>query len=148
MQSKCPRNELHIFYISKAWNELHKQWKKRKTSPKPLVLMDGRGIKDLHKYDEEMSKNSSLPSQEQQEISELNGSGGGRGKGIRGPRSFVPIGATNRDKRPPFCPGWCLQPGQRAPVPSLARLAVGPGTKAIPGPTAAGTNGLEQKAVL
>ena len=73
--------------------------------------------------------------------SELNGSGGGRGKGIRGPRSFVPVGdtnrdkrgvsnrdkrlrgpfvpvgATNRDKRPPFCPGWCLQPGQRAPVP-------------------------------
>ena len=45
--------------------------------------MDGR-IKDLHKCSEEMSKNSSLPSQEQQEISELNGSGGGRGKGIRG----------------------------------------------------------------
>ena len=127
--------------------------------------MDGRGIKDLHKCGEEMSKNSSLPSQEQQETSELNGSGGGRGKGIRGPRSFVPVrdtnqdkrgpfipvdgsnrdkrlrgpfvpvGATNRDKRPPFCPGWCLQPGQKAPVPPpsplpLARLVVGPETKA------------------
>ena len=108
--------------------------------------MDGRGIKDIHKYGEEMSKNSSLPSQEQQETSELNGSGGRRGKGIRGPGpfvlvggsnwdkrlrgTFVPVGATNRDKRPPFCPGWCLQPGEKAPVPPLARLAVGPGTKA------------------
>ena len=95
--------------------------------------MDGRGIKDLHKCGEEMSKNSSLPSQKQQETSELNGSGGGRGKGIRGPRHFVPVGgsnrdkrlrgpfvlvgATNQDKRPPFCPGWCLQLGQKAPVP-------------------------------
>ena len=35
-----------------------------------------------------------------------------------------------------FCPGWCLQPGQKAPVPPLARLAVGPGTKTTycPGP--------------
>ena len=67
--------------------------------------MDGRGIKDLHKCGEEMSKNSSLPSQEQQEISELNGSGGERGKGIRGPKSFVPVGDTNRDKRGgPFVP--------------------------------------------
>src|SRR6185312_10665314 len=98
--------------------------------------MDGRGIKDLHKCGEEMSKNSSLPSREQQETSELNGSGGGRGKGIRGPRPFVPVGATNQDKRPPFCPGWCLQPGQKAPVPPLAWLAIGPGTKATycPGP--------------
>ena len=62
--------------------------------------MDGRGIKDLHKCGEEMSKNSSLPSREQQETSELNGSGGGRGKGIRGPRPFVPVGGSNRDKRP------------------------------------------------
>ena len=84
--------------------------------------MDGRGIKDLHKCGEEMSKNSSLPSREQQETSELNGSGGGRGKGIRGPRPFVPVGDTNRDKRPMS--------------PLLARLAVGPGTKATycPGP--------------
>src|SRR6185312_14443291 len=62
--------------------------------------MNGRGIKDLQKCDEEMSKNFSLPSQEQQETSELNGSGGGRGKGIRGPRPFVPVGASNREKRP------------------------------------------------
>ena len=124
------------------------------------------GIKDLHKCGEEMSKNSSLPSQEQQETSELNGSGEGRGKGIRGPRPFVPVGATNwdkrlrgpfvpvgatnRDKRPPFCPGWCLQTGQKAPVPRLARLAVGPGQKPpiVPGPKAAGINGLEQRPVL
>ena len=54
--------------------------------------------------------------------SELNGSGGGRGKGIRGPRSFVPVGASNRDKRP-------LSP-------PLGRLAFEPGTKATyyPGP--------------
>ena len=64
--------------------------------------MDGRGIKDLHKCGEEMSKKSSLPSQEQQETSELNGSGGERGKGIRGPRPFVPVGYTNRDKMGPF----------------------------------------------
>ena len=30
---------------------------------------------------------------------------------------FVPVGATNRDKRPPFCPGWCLQPGQNSLAP-------------------------------
>ena len=60
--------------------------------------MEGRGIKDLHKYGEEMSKNV-LPSPEPRtaRTSELNGSGGGRGKGIRGPRSFVPVGDTNRD---------------------------------------------------
>ena len=58
---------------------------------------------------------------------------GGEGR-IRGPRPFVPVGDTNQDKRgafcPDWCPGWCLQPGQNAPVPPLARLAVGPGTKA------------------
>ena len=98
--------------------------------------MDGRGIKDLHKCGEEMSKNSSLPSREQQETSELNGSGGGRGKGIRGPRPFVPVGDTNRDKMGAFCPGWWIQPGQKALAPPLTRLAVGPGTKATycPGP--------------
>ena len=59
---------------------------------------------------------------------------------------FIRVGNTNRDKRvllsglvPPtgikelallsFCPGWCLQPGQKAPVPPLARLTVGLGTK-------------------
>ena len=98
--------------------------------------MDGRGIKDLHKCGEEMSKNSSLPSQEQQETSELNGSGGGRGKGIRGPRPFVPVGDTNGDKRPFVPVGGSNRDkrlGQKAPVPPLA---VGPGTKATycPGP--------------
>ena len=49
----------------------------------------------------------------------------------RGQGPFVPGGATNRDKRGTFCPGWYLQPGQKAPVPPpLARLAFGPGTKA------------------
>jgi hypothetical protein len=46
--------------------------------------------------------------------------------------SSVPVGGSNRDKRcmsrlePPtgikrgsFCPGWCLQPGQNASVPSI-----------------------------
>ena len=56
--------------------------------------------------------------------------GRGRGKGIRWPRSFVLVGDTNRDKRGAFYPGWWLQPGQKAPVHPLARLAVGPGTKA------------------
>src|SRR6185437_3297942 len=41
--------------------------------------------------------------------------GSNRDKRLRGP--FVPVGTTNRDKRLPFCPGWCLQPGQKAPVP-------------------------------
>ena len=86
--------------------------------------MDGRGIKDLHKCGEEMSKNSTIPSQEHQETSELNSSGGGRGKGIRGPRSFVPVGDTNRDKRGAFYPGWWLQPGQKAPV-----LPAGPASR-------------------
>ena len=86
--------------------------------------MDGQGIKDLHKCGEEMSKNSSLPSQEQQETSELNGSGGGRGKGIRGPRPFIPVGASNRDKRP-LSPPQPLDPGQKPPIV--------PGPKAAPG---------------
>ena len=75
--------------------------------------MDGRGIKDLHKCGEEMSKNSSLPSREQHETSELNGSGGGRGKGIRGAKAF--------------CPGWRHQPGQNGGL--LSRLVVLTGTK-------------------
>ena len=91
--------------------------------------MDGRGIKDLHKCGEEMSKNSSLPSREQQETSELNGSGGGRGKGIRGPRPFVPVGDTNRDKMGAFCPGWWIQPGQKARVPFCPGWNHQPGQK-------------------
>ena len=69
-----------------------------------------------------MSKNSSTRAKNSKKTSELNGSGVGRGKGIRGPRPFVPVGDTNRDKRPMS--------------PLLARLAVGPGTKATycPGP--------------
>ena len=74
--------------------------------------MDGRGIKDLHKCGEEMSKNSSLPSQEQQETSELNGSGEGRGKGIRAKT---------------FYPGWRHQPGQKGGL--LSRLVDQTGTK-------------------
>ena len=59
----------------------------------------------VHKCGVEMSKNSSLPSQEQQETSELNGSGGGRGKVIRGLRPFVPVGVSNRDKKA-LAPRW------------------------------------------
>ena len=122
MQSKCPRNELHIFSISKAWNELHKQWKKRKTSPKPLAPMDGRGNQRSSQMWWRNEQELPSPEPRTARTSELNGSGGGRGKGIRGARPFVPVGGTNRDKRPPS--------------PPLARLAVGPGTKATycPGP--------------
>ena len=120
MQSKCPRNELHIFSISKAWNELHKPRKKRKTSPKPLAPMDGRG----NQRSSQMwwRNEQELPSPEPRTVrtSEMNGSGGGRGEAIRGPRSFVPVGGTNRDKRGAFYPGWCLQPEQKAPVPPPA----------------------------
>ena len=47
-----------------------------------------------------------------------------------------------------FCPGWCLQPGQKTPVPPLARLAVGPGTKATycPGPKGSRDKWAETKA--
>ena len=48
----------------------------------------------------------------------------GRGKGIRGPRSFVPVGDTNRDKRRAFYLGWWLQPGQKAHV-----LPAGPASR-------------------
>jgi len=65
--------------------------------------MDGRGIKDLHKCGEEMSKNSSIPSQEQQENKWAEWLGRGEREGDKG--------------RKAFCPGWCLQPGQKAPVP-------------------------------
>ena len=92
--------------------------------------MDGRGIKDLHKCGEEMSKNSSLPSREQQETSELNGSSGGRGKGIRGPRPFVPVGDINRDRMGAFCPGWWIQPGQKARVPFCPGCIHQPGQNA------------------
>ena len=41
----------------------------------------------------------------------------GEEEGDKGPRTFVPVGGTNRDQRPPFCPGWWLQPGPKALVP-------------------------------
>ena len=64
--------------------------------------MDGRGIKDLHKCGEEMSKNSSLLCQEQQEqVAEWLGRG--EREGDKGAKEF--------------CPGWRNQPGQKAPVP-------------------------------
>ena len=68
---------------------------------------------------------------------------------------FVPVGGSNRDKRPKsrlepptgmkryfFCPGWWLQPGQKAPDSPPAGLAVGPGTKTPFGP---GSNGSRDK---
>ena len=97
--------------------ELHKQWKKRETSSKPLAPMEGRGIKDLHKCGEEMSKNV-LPSPEPRtaRTSELNGSGGER----------------ERDKRAKeFCPGWRHQPGQKGGL--LSRLVAPTGTTGCAG---------------
>ena len=41
-------------------------------------------------------------------VQRLAGPAGGQGP-------FVPGGATNPDKRPPFCPGWWLHPGQKVP---------------------------------
>ena len=38
-------------------------------------------------------------------VQRLAGPAGGQGP-------FVPVGVSNRDKMSPFCPGWCLQPGQ------------------------------------
>ena len=61
--------------------------------------MDGRGIKDLHKCGEEMSTNSSLPSQKQQEQVSWMARVGEREED-KGAVSFVPVGASNRDKRP------------------------------------------------
>ena len=127
---------LHIFSISKAWNELYNPRKKRKTSHKPLAPMDGWGIKDLHKYGEEMSKNSSIPSQEQQENKWAEWLGRGEREGDKGAKAFCPGWRHQPGQKGSFCPGWWFQPGQKAPVPPLARLAVGPGTKATycPGP--------------
>ena len=57
--------------------------------------MDGWGIKDLHKCGEEMSKNSPLPSQEQQEQVSWMARAGER-EGDKGAKEF--------------CPGWSHQP--------------------------------------
>ena len=50
--------------------------------------------------------------------------GSNRDKRVRGP--FVPVGSTNRDKMPPFSPGWCLQPGQKALAPLSPSLSPRP----------------------
>ena len=97
--------------------------------------MDGRGIKDLSQMWWRNEQELLYPEPRTEKTSELNGSGGGRGKGIRGLRPFVPVGDTNQDKRvrgpfvpvgstnrgkmQPFCPGWCLQPGQKALAPLI-----------------------------
>ena len=60
--------------------------------------MDG-GIKDLHKYGEEMSKNSPLSSQEQQEQESWMARAGGGREGNKGAKEF--------------CPGWRHQPRQK-----------------------------------
>ena len=71
-----------------------------KNKPQTFSADGWTGIKDLHKCGEEMSKNSSLPSQEQQEqvswMARVRGEG--RDKGAK-----------------EFCPGWRHQPGQKAP---------------------------------
>ena len=96
--------------MSKKWASytfslfLYKPRKKRKTSPKPLAPMDGRENQiSFHKCGEEMSKNSSLPNQEQQEQVSWMARAGER-EGDKGAKEF--------------CPGWSHQPGQK----SLASL--------------------------
>ena len=107
--------------------------------------MDGRGIKDLHKCGEEMSKNSSVPSQEQQENKWAEWLGRGEREGDKGPKAF--------------CPGWWFQSGQKARVARVQKAHVPPAGPAsrwtrdkkppiIPGPKAAGTNDLEQNPVV
>ena len=54
-------------------------------------------------------------------VQRLAGPAGGQGP-------FVPGGATNPDKRPPFCPGWWLHPGQKV-QPLLSRLVLPTRTK-------------------
>ena len=119
MQSKCSRNELHIFSISKAWNELHKQWKKRKISSKPLEPMDGQGNQ----------RSSQIWWRNKPELSPLSRAknnknknkwaewlGRGRGKRIRGPGAF--------------CSGWRHQPVQSGQKGCLwSRLVPPTGTK-------------------
>ena len=79
--------------------------------------MDGWGIKDLHKYGEEMSKNSSIPSQEQQENKWAEWLGRGEREGDKGAKAF--------------CPGWRHQPGQKGGL--LSRLVAPTGTKGCAG---------------
>ena len=67
--------------------------------------------------------------------SELNSSGGGRGNEIRGPRSFVPVGGTNRDKRVAFYRPRSLLSRLEPPTgikgPLLSRLVSPTGTKLL-----------------
>ena len=105
--------------------------------------MDGWGIKDLHKYGEEMSKNSYIPSQEQQENKWAEWLGRGEREGDKGPKAFcpgwrhqpgqkggllsqlvVPTG-TKKGTRA-FCPGWIHQPGQKALAPLSPSLSPRP----------------------
>src|SRR6185437_9515283 len=52
-------------------------------------------------------------------VQRLAGPAGGRGP-------FVPVGDTNRDKIAHFCPGSCLQPGQKALRPLSPSLSPSP----------------------
>ena len=85
----------------------------------------------------------------------------GEREGDKGAKAFCPGWwiQPGQKARVPFCPGWNYQPGQNAPIlsrlvsptgtkvpcpppPPLARLAVGPGTKATYYP---GTKGCRDK---
>ena len=95
---KDERNKLQTF-IANGWTE---------------------GMKILHKWGEQMNKNSH-PSKNNKNKSELNGSGGGRdpGEGDKGSKEF--------------CPGWRHQPGPKPTLLSLldllSRLVAPTGTK-------------------
>src|SRR6185437_1312951 len=56
-------------------------------------------------------------------VQRLAGPAGGQGP-------FVPVGDINRDKRGAFCPGWWIQPGQKARVPFCPGWNHQPGQKA------------------
>ena len=84
--------------------------------------MDERGIKDLHKCGEEMSKNFSISSQKQQENKWAEWLGRGEREGDKGAKEF--------------CPGWRHQPGQKGGL--LSRLVAPTETKATYCPGAKG----------
>ena len=60
----------------------------------------------------------------------------GEMEGDKGAKEFCPGWRHQPGQKGGFYPGWWLQPGQKSHVPLLARLAIGPGTKATycPGP--------------
>ena len=128
----------------------------RWTRSKPLDLSDGWGIKSLQKFMELMGKNLPYSSQESKNNwAEWLGRGGGEGgyggkglwsrlvvpTGTKG-HPFVPIGVSNRDQlEPPSgTKEWSLvsvgatNRDQTTLYTPRARLAVGPGTKALFGP--------------